>query len=322
MADPVKNREEQIEAPESHEPEAPEATTENEPVVDVQRQGDDFVVSGEPALSRRERRAKERQEQLAAVFDERSKPLVEQIGQLRQTLHSLAATLGQQNRQTMPQPPQEPESPSPAGNKEEWLSLRKRQGHLQKLMETAPDVDTLHEYQNEWYDLDFKAAQMVARTETEGLRSRIIKDIPQPQEPYQLQVLKAEFPDVFAAGPQAMSMTQAHFILEDQNARSSGQPYNEMEVHRKALSRTAEALGLRRRPSSPINPTQQARFAGVAPGSPGGGNGTTSRPLTHDEKAVARAFASTMNPGASDEEAFKLWSSAMVKADPNFFRSK
>jgi len=37
---------------------------------------------------------------------------------------------------------------------------------------------------------------------------------------------------------------------------------------------------------------------------------------------VARAFASTMSPGASDEEAFKMWSAAMVKADPNFFRSR
>jgi hypothetical protein len=298
-----KNREDQAEELDR------EAPDDNEPDVKVeQNDKGESVVSGEPGLTRGQRRARERQRERdeRAAADKRRD---DELSAMRRTIDNLVPAL-------VNRPAPVPVAPETKGNPE-WRKRANRQEEIVSLMSSptvARDVAALEKLREEWHQLDEEKATIAAKSAFEPELAKIRNQ--QPQESMEYTQLRSEFRDVLGDAD-ARDLAASYFNKAAVLARREKKPFNIMEGHRAAMTQAAQELGIRTAPSPTPSEAQRGRFTGVGPGATKGGGGF-SRPLTPQEENVALALAPR---GTSQEDANASWVKKTLKVNPGYFKS-
>ena len=299
MSDPrLKDRESQVED---------ESPIEggNEPAVEVTHDEEGNTAVAPLGMSKEEARRKKWAERVGSVFDERTKPLMGSVEQMKRAIEGLNAALAA--RQTQPEPRQAQVDPQVDPD---FMKIRRRQSEIMKLLPGATTQQEIDRLESEYYKLDQDAVDArAARLADERVEhSRRNSPAPHPE----MAVIQSEFPDVIA-NQEAAAWAAAAF--QQAVIESRGKPFNRMEAHRRVLSQAGEMWGIRKPALSAPRAHEQARFGGAPPASGPGGNRGGAVRLSREQQELARARYSDLEPAEADRK----WAEAMVRRDPKFF---
>lgn len=300
MSDPqLKDREAQID-----ENDGGEMPGGDEPALNIRTEGDKTIVES-PGISKAEQRRLDWSKRVGGVVGEHTKPLQETIEHMKRTMEGMLRSM--ESRVAQPAPQQQQHDADEVDP--DFMSARRRQAEVMTLISQAKTQQEVDRLERQYYKIDQDIADARAAKQLERFR----RENP-PQEDATYRQLRQEFPDV-TGNPDAMAYAHGVFNQEMIKAKRSGKPVIEADIHRKALSQAAIDLGLRRPPAPAPRAHEQARFGGAPPSIAGGRGGVIGRPLSRQEQELARG----MSPGASQEEADRIWAQAMVRRDPRFF---
>lgn len=292
-----KEREEEVEEQEGQEV-SPE---DNQPEVSVEDKGGEQVVDVRP--SRKERRERERADEIRKLIEESQKPLRDQL--------AMMAQMSRQAPTTVVAAPAV--APAPAGANPEWKRLVKEQERIVSLTHAATTPAEIQNLNDEWHDTEYRKNRIVADEAANEKVKRFREENPPAENPVH-KLVRSEFQDVMNDGPDATAYASSLFTQEKIKAFRDKRPFDDMATHRKVLQQTAEDFGLRQKPLPPRNAAQQGRFASISPSGTGTGGPAPTRALTKEEKQMAIARA---EKGTQPAKAYADWAKEM---GPEYFR--
>lgn len=306
MATQVQEREEELEPEglETTEAETPPEAGDDLPDVNVdERDGKTEVeLHHESKKERRQREARERQQR---AIDDAVRPLREENQRVGRQLGELMELL--RTQRTAPAPGPEAQRPKTSDDlDEELLDIKQQQAHIIERVKTVKTEGEARDLERRYHRLEQQAIDLRAG---KIVQDQLSKFQPPRQMPYQEQMIRAEFPDVFA-NADAQEYAWALLTQAKAMAKARGEQWDALKASREALNKAAIDFNLRKAPMPAPSPAQAARFgnrgAGVGPSK---GTAPTKRTLTPTERHMA--LLSDDREDISDAQKIANWTRKM-----------